>query len=318
VNAIQKNVLLAPYTTFKIGGPAKYFVETKSVEEIQEFCKWAQDKNIPIFVLGGGSNVLISDKGFDGLVLKIQNAKIKIQNDNSKSKIITAEAGVQLAKLVSETAKRGLSGLEWAVGIPGTVGGAIAGNASCFGGQMADVIEKVQVLDLNDLSIFDLKNFECDFGYHESVFKNSPGLIILGVHFILKTGVKDEILKNIQEVTKKRTKVQPIKEKSAGCFFKNLDWKRHDMDKARLLKKFPEFKQFSDKSKISVGFLIDYLGLKGRNIGDANVSNEHANFILNCGNATAEQMVMLTSLIKSRVNTRYGFNLEEEVNLIGF
>ena len=144
---IQENISLAQYTTFKIGGPARFFCEAESEKEILEALKFAQGKSLPVFVLGGGSNVLVSDKGFDGLVIKIKNSKLKIKNFTME-----CGAGCQLSKIVSESVKADLTGLEWAAGIPGTIGGAVRGNAGAFGSSMGEIIESVKVMDVSALA----------------------------------------------------------------------------------------------------------------------------------------------------------------------
>ncbi|PIS13462.1 MAG: UDP-N-acetylenolpyruvoylglucosamine reductase [Candidatus Tagabacteria bacterium CG09_land_8_20_14_0_10_41_14] len=324
---IQKDVLLSPLTTFKIGGPAKYFVEAESIEEIREFCGWAKD-NLPglpadrqVFVLGGGSNVLISDKGFNGLVIRIKpclpagrNQELRIKNNE-----VVVGAGVPLAKLVAETAKAGLSGLEWAVGIPGTVGGAIAGNAGAFSKSISDSVKEVKVFDTEELKIKNYESEDCDFGYRDSIFSARSGdLLVFSAVLKLKKEKSEIIRQKIKDYVKQRTESFVVGQACAGCFFKNIEWRRKDMGKEKILQKFPELKQFADKPKISVGFLIDYLGLRGKKIGGAMISSQHANFIINSKDATAEHVLMLSGLIKQRVFNHYGFALENEVRLIGF
>ena len=334
---IQKDIFLAPYTTFRIGGLANYFAEASNTEEIRELCNWAKEKGIPILILGGGSNVLVSDKGFEGLVIKIRNSKFEISarggsqpkadgprvhasgGKNSglriKNSRIFSEAWVPLAKIVAEAVGAGLSGLEWAMGIPGTVGGAINGNAGAFGKSTSGSVEKVEVFDIAESKVRTLKNEECRFGYRNSLFKRNPNLIILSATFNFKKGNPDEMQKTIKDFVRQRLESIPSGY-SAGSFFKNVGWEEVG-DKEEIISKFPELKQFSEKPKISAGFLIDYLGLKGKKIGDAAVSEKHANFILNLGNASAEQVVMLRNLIKERVHSHYGFNLEDEVVSVG-
>ena len=319
---IQKNILLAPYTTFKIGGPAKYFSEANSTEEIKELCKWAKKEGVPVLALGGGSNVLISDKGFNGLVIKIQNSKFKIQ----KSKII-ADAGVPLAKIVAEAADAGLSGLEWAIGIPGTIGGAINGNAGAFGKSIGELVEIVEALEINGhqiqnsefkiqnykskLKIKRLMNKDCGFGYRKSIFKRNPDLIILSAIIRLKNGSKEEMRKAIQKNARQKKESNPVGF-SAGCYFKNIGWEEIGIKKD-LIAKFPELKKFADKPKISAGSLIENVGLKGKKIGGAVISEKHANFIINVGNAKAKDVINLANLVKEKVRKRYGFDLEDEV-----
>ncbi len=316
---IRESILLAPYTSFKIGGPAKYFSEAKSVEEIQELCQWAKNKKVPIFVLGGGSNVLISDKGFDGLVIKIENSKSKISAkggsaSGGKNSTIECEAGVSLAKLVIEATKNNLAGLEWAMGIPGTVGGAINGNAGAFGRSISEAVDEVRVIDISNCKLLILSKKECGFNYRNSIFKNNFNLIILSAVFRLKKGNGEEMKKTIKDFTLQRIKSNP-NGYSAGCFFKNIDWQEAG-GQEEFIKKFPELKQFLDKPKISVGFLIDQVGLKNKKVGGAVVSEKHAAFIINDGKATANDVINLSNLVKEKVFERYGLNLEEEVVVV--
>jgi len=196
------------------------------------------------------------------------------------------------------------------------------GNAGAFGGEMSDSTVKVDVFDTKEAGIKSYGLKDCNFGYRESVFKYNPDLIILGATFSLKKEKKGTIQDKIKSCLKQRSLSFGLDcsadWRSAGCFFKNIEWKRKDIDKNLFLKNFPELKQFADKSKIPAGFLIDFFSLKGKRIGDAMISEQHANFILNLNKATAEQIIMLTSLIKSRINARYGITLEEEVQLVGF
>ena len=307
---IQNNILLAPYTTFKIGGPARYFVSVSSEEELKSAAEWAKKNNLPILILGGGSNVLISDKGFNGLVIKIQDSRFKIQDSE-----VICGAGVPLMMIVSEAVKDGLSGLEWAIGIPGTIGGAIRGNAGAFGKAIGEFIESAEVFDVSKMKIVSYSNENCRFGYRDSIFKKNSNLIILRAIVELRRGEKENIRNLIKEYLSGRPTGLG---KSAGCFFKNIPWSRKDLDKELLIKSFSELKIYSEKPKIATGFLIDHLGLKGKKIGGAEIPAQHANYIINTGNASAEDVVMLASLVKERVQHHYGFLLEEEVELVGF
>jgi len=320
---IRENVALANYTVFKIGGPARYFCETASAEELAEAVLWAQKKATPFFILGAGSNVLVSDKGFNGLVIKNKAAAIVtwkprfqvLGNGVSKLKI-QAEAGAQMARVVAESVKAGLAGFEWAIGIPGTIGGSVRGNAGCFGSEIKNVIESVDVLDSLNANRHTLNAEKCSFSYRHSVFKENPNLIILSATLKLQTGDSKKSQSLIAEYAKKRAESQDIGEKCAGCIFKNVEWSRKDLSKARLLTKFPELKQFSGKSSIPAGFLIDHLGLKGRKIGGAEISHRHANYFINIGGATSEDVLMLVGLAKERVQNHYGIYLEKEIHLL--
>jgi UDP-N-acetylmuramate dehydrogenase len=306
---IKKNVSLKNYSTFKIGGKAKYFLIAKNEKEILKGIGWARKKKIPFFILGGGSNVLFSDKGFNGLLIKLQNTQYEIRN----TKII-AEAGVPLQKLVLETAKKGLSGLENLAGIPGTLGGAIWGNAGAFGREIGDLVEEVKVLEVKGsrLKVKRLKNKECEFGYRDSVFKRRKNWIILGATLKLKKGVKKEIEKKIKEILKLRKEKQPLQFPSAGSVFKNLP-----------MKKVPKKVREKFKEKIKNGFLpaavlIEAAGLKGYQIGGAKISEKHANFIVNIKSAKASDVKELIGKIKKEVKKKFKIKLEEEIELVGF
>ncbi len=308
---IQKNIPLAQYTTFKIGGPAGFFCEAKNEKEILEALKFAQEKKLPVFILGGGSNVLVSDKGFNGLVTKIQNTKYKILDTK-----IECGAGCVLSKIVSESVRSGLTGLEWAAGIPGTVGGAVRGNAGAraLGGEMGDTIESVRVLDVDDLQIktYDLQM--CEYDYRNSIFKQNSNLIILSAIFKLKKGDKTEGEKKIQEILAKRKEKQPMEFPSPGSFFKNPVVK----DK-KLIQQFEtDTGQKILDGKIPAPWLIEEAGMKGEKIGSAMVSEKHANFIVNTGDATAENVIMLAAIIKTKVRNKFDIQLQEEVQMVGF
>jgi UDP-N-acetylmuramate dehydrogenase len=304
---IRENVPLRDYTTFKIGGPARYFFVAKNKEEIKEAILWAKKKKLPFFILGGGSNVLFSDNGFNGLVIKLQNRQYEIRN----SKVI-AEAGVPLQKLVLESAKKGLSGLENLAGIPGTLGGAIWGNAGAFGREIGNLVEEVKVLDVGSskLEVKRLKNKDCKFGYRESIFKRKKNLIILEATLKLKKGNKKEIEEKMKEILKLRKEKQPLEFPSAGSVFKNIPIRK-------IPKKIRErFKEKIKNGFLSAGALIEAAGLKGYKIGEAKISEKHANFILNVKNAKAKDVVALMNLIKKRVKNKFKITLEEETQRV--
>jgi UDP-N-acetylmuramate dehydrogenase len=303
---VKENILLEEHTTFHIGGPAKYFFATKTKKDLIKAIKVAKKLKLPFFILGGGSNLLVSDKGFKGLVIKMQNSKCKVQNKNlafgknlerfaysEKSKFkITCEAGVSLAKLISESLKTGATGLEWAAGIPGTAGGSICGNAGASGESMEDVIKEVEVFDSKTEKIKIFKNEDCKFGYRESIFKKNPKLIIISATLQLKKGDRKEIKKKIKENLNRRIKAQPLKFPSAGSIFKN-------------------------PSGFSAWELIDKCGLKGKRIGNVKISEKHANFIVNLGSGRAKDVIKLINLAKKRVKNKFGVFLREEIQYLG-
>jgi UDP-N-acetylmuramate dehydrogenase len=316
---------MAPYTTFRIGGPAKFFCEAKDEDEIVEALEFAKEKNLPIFILGGGSNILVSDKGFDGMILKISNFKFQISNSS-----ITCDSGCLLSKIVSESVKSGLSGLEWAAGIPGTIGGAVRGNAGAYGGTIGDSVDSVKILEVPNFSkarLFPSKSstlgipqsqaFEskdCKFGYRDSIFKQNPNLIILAVKLKLKKSDKAESEKKIKEILTLRKEKQPMEFPSPGSFFKNPV-----IEDKNLIQQFETDSGAKLRDdKIPAPWLIEEAGLKGKKIGGAMVSEKHANFIVNTGNATAEDVIMLAAIIKTRVRNKFGIQLQEEVQMVGF
>lgn len=306
---IQENVLLAPYTSFKIGGPARFFVLIKKPEEISQAFVWAKEKKLPVLILGGGSNVLISDEGWPGLVVKIAIAGFKV----GKSKV-SVGAGVTTSTVAREASKRGLKGMEWAVGIPGTFGGAIRGNAGAFRFDTAQVIKTVEVW--RDGKIIKLSKDDCGFSYRSSFFKSKfKNDIILSAELEMEQGNPEEVQAQIKYFLDHRDKSQP-KQSSAGCFFKNVAI----TDKAQILKqigtdhRLPE--EFIKHKKIPAGWLVEQAGFKGAQVGQAQVSTIHGNFIVNLGGATAKDVLELVKKIKTEVKNKFGIDLEEEVQII--
>lgn len=288
----SKNVSLKNYTTFKIGGSARYFFIAKTKKDLILAVQFARENKIPFFILGNGSNLLASDKGFKGLVIKMENAKWKMQNGNAKCKII-CETGLPLGKLVSLSLKNNLTDLEWAVGIPGTVGGAIAGNAGAFDKSMARLVKDVEVFDVGKGKILNFKNKECGFSYRESIFKKKKNLIILSVVLELEKKDKNKIKGLIKKYSAYRRATQPLNFPSIGSIFKN-------------------------PKGYSAAKLIQDCSLKGKQAGQAQVSPKHANFIVNLGGARAKDVVNLINLIKKTVKKRFRINLEEEIQYLGF
>lgn len=286
---LQKGVKLAPYTSFKIGGPAKYFFEAKTQEDLIRAIKTAKKFKTPFFVLAGGSNTLVSDKGFKGLMIRFKSSKFRIEN----CKII-CEAGAPLVELVSESAKNGLTGFEWVAGIPGTIGGAIRGNAGAFEKSMADVVEKVESLEINsELRIKKYEAKDCRFGYRNSIFKEKNNLIILSAEIRLRTDDKEKIKKSIEGYLNYRKERHPLEFPSAGSVFEN-------------------------PKGYSAARLIEDCGLKGKKIGRVQISEKHANFIINLGQAKAKDVCRLIDLAKKEVKNKFDINLKEEIQFLGF
>ena len=283
-NRVKLNEPLAKHTTFGIGGPAALFYEAKTKEELIKAVKLARELKISLFILGSGSNLLVSDKGWRGLVIKVKSQKSKV-----KSTRIVAEAGVILAKLVHVAADNSLTGLETCAGIPGTVGGAVVGNAGTADQWIGDLVESVEILD-QEGQIRRLSQKDCQFGYRSSRFQKTKEIIVK-ITLKLRKGNPEKIKEKIAVILAKR-KSQP-KEKSAGSIFKNPSGKK-------------------------AGWLIEKAGLKGRKKGRAQISPQHANFIVNLGGAKSSDVVQLIKLAKTEVKKRFGIELKEEICLLGF
>lgn len=305
---IQESVPMDKQTTFRVGGPARFFVEVKDVEELKEALRYAAENKLEFFILGGGSNLLVSDKGFDGLVIKIKFSEVQVMDE-----MIEIGAGVPLAKVVRTAAEAGLAGMEWASGIPGTFGGAVRGNAGAFGGETKDVLESVQVLNAENLEIIECTQDECEYGYRSSKFKHNPHFVILSGRIRLKKGDAAEIQKKGQEIIAGRVAKQP-QGGSAGSFFINPV-----VDKDELIAEFEKEKGVKSKEhKVPAGWLIEKADLKGKRIGGAQVSDIHPNYILNVDKATAEDVIILSSFIKQQIRDKFGVQLREEVQFLGF
>lgn len=305
---IQKNISLKNYTTFKIGGSARYFFEAKTKENLISAIKVAKEYRLPFFVLAGGSNVLVSDKGYKGLVIKFEGLESKI-----KKSTIHAGAGMKLSDVVSLSAKNSLAGLEWAAGIPGTVGGAVYGNAGAFWFSMQDLIKSVEVLDTKDLKVKNLSPVKCEFSNKDSVFKHNKSLIILSVVLELKKGDRAQIKEKIKDYIGYRKKNHPLNFPSAGCVFKNYT---PEVKNKNLFEKFPELVNFNKKGRIPSAYLIENCGLKGKKMGQAQISEKHANFVVNLGGAKASDVRKLIKLAKQKVKSKFDVTLEEEIQYL--
>ena len=284
---VRINEPMKNHTTFKIGGPAQYYVTPESVTQIQEVVSLCRDMNIPLHVIGNGSNILVGDDGVDGVVLALFNT---FSDYEIKDNVITAQAGMSLIKLAVIALREGLTGLEFASGIPGSVGGAVYMNAGAYDGQMKDVVTSVTVLDeAGDIRI--LGRDELDMGYRTSTVAKH-NMIVLQVIIELKAGDKEQIKDRMNQLSELRKQKQPLEYPSAGSTFKR-----------------PE--------GYFAGKLIADAGLKGYSIGGAAVSEKHAGFVVNMGGATAKDVVELTDYIKKRIIEQFGVTLELEIKKIG-
>lgn len=300
----RQGARLASYTTFKIGGSAKYLVSVKSVDELKQAITLAQEHHLNYFVFGGGSNMLVSDEGFDGMAIKIEMNASSVADDR-----VIADAGILTAALARASIDGGLTGFEWGIGVPGTAGGAVRGNAGAFGGEMKDAVESVEALVDGEVHTF--SNAECTFKYRHSIFKENGG-IVLGVTLKLKPDPERNGLKKMMEYLDKRNKTQPKGAASTGCIFKNYEFSEPDSRWVNV----PE--EFLTKKRISAGWLIEQAGMKGEKEGAAGVSDVHGNFILNLGGATGADVKRLIERVKAAVAEKFGIDLEEEIQYIGF
>ena len=284
-------VPLSKFTTWRVGGAAQWLAEPKDIEEVKLLISWARRKQIPFQVIGAGSNLLVNDSGLKGLSICLK--KLQGNHLDAKSGLIRAFSGEPIPSLARHAAKAGLHGLEWAIGIPGTVGGAAVMNAGAQGGCIADWLQSVQVLSLKSGEPFELSNKELRFSYRHSLLQTEE-LIVLSACFLLEPGHDHKVLTHItNENLSRRTKTQPYDMPSCGSVFRN-----------------PE--------PLKAGKLIEDLGLKGHRIGGAEVSKIHANFIVNRGTATAKDIHELIAFIQKKVKATHGFLLHQEVKQLGF
>ncbi len=300
---------LSKHTYFKLGGPADLLYEAKTIDELISSVQSAILYKVPYLIIGGGSNILVSDSGFRGLVIKNKTLSIQLKGFaggvekgklDLKEAIVQADSGVPANLLIRYTLDQGLAGLENMLGLPGTVGGAVYNNSHHLNKLWGDHIIEVQALDLEG-KIKKYTQKECQFDYDYSIFHKTKE-VILSASFQLKREDKDILWAIANEAVKRRASTQPLGIPSSGCMFKNIPL----ADQMRL-----------GLSTLSIGYLIDKVGLKGLQIGGASVSQIHANFIVNDGTATSQDVFDLGILIKSKIKEKFGVDLVEEVIIIG-
>ncbi|MFA5134708.1 MAG: UDP-N-acetylmuramate dehydrogenase [Patescibacteria group bacterium] len=283
---IRDDILLSDYTTFHVGGPASLFYIAKTNYELMKAVTSARQNGVAFFIIGGGSNILVSDKGFEGLVIKAENSGIAIDGYT-----IIAESGALLQKVVRKALEYNLSGMEFLISIPGSLGGAIVGNAGTSEQWISSIVNSVDIMQQDGTLILYQKS-QCDFSYRLSRFKGSNVSTVLTVRLTLHRDDPAAIQRRISVHLEKR-KYQPKVQGSIGSIFKNT----------------PTEKAWE---------VIDRAGLRGKKIGGAQVSRDHANYIINTGNATAEDIVILVSYIKQQVRDQFGIQLQEEFEYVGF
>ncbi len=289
---VGKDEPMARHTTFRIGGPAQYFAMPQSWEELVELISLAKQENVPVMIMGGGSNLLVADSGVSGLLICTRKMKSGIElitGAGQGSQLIRAEAGEGLSSLVKFSGDNGLAGLEFAAGIPGTLGGAIVMNAGIKGRSMEDVIHSVRLLDMTGPCVREVKRQDLVFSYRSLELGNA---VVLGASLCLTKDNAENVSRRIREQVRLKKKNQPVQSASAGCFFKNPS---------------PE---------MSAGYLIDRAGGKGMTYNQARVSDIHANYIVNMGKASCSDVLELARMVSDRVFAQYNLRLEPEIRVV--
>ena len=292
-NMLSSNIIfdepMAKYTTFGIGGPAQCLVYPDNRNELSTLLKYSYENKIPAIFIGSGSNLLVWDDGFDGFVISLRKTFKELSIKQNATIIV--ESGVMLGSMVKEAIHNHICGLESLVGVPGTVGGALIMNAGAFGSEISSYFVEAKTMTLEgDIKIYSKKDMH--FSYRHSTF--SADEILIEATFKCKKGNPNKILKDRKQASQGRKSTQPLKFRSAGSIFKN------------------------PSNNLAAGYLIDQAGLKGTKFGGALISDKHANFIVNLGNATAKDVFHLIKIAKQKVAEKFNINLELEVKLIGF
>lgn len=290
IERVEQGRVLGELTTFGMGGPADYFCEVRDVSLIPRLIEACLEEEIPYVLLGWGSNMVFHDRGFRGLVIHNLARNLDLEGDS-----VVADAGALVSQVIQFSLKNGLTGMEKLIGMPGTIGGAVRGNAGAFGLEIKDVFEKALVYEPG-VGKREISHHELQFGYRESVIKGSP-LIILKVWIRLRPGDTDEGVAEVRRIIASRAGKHPAG-KSAGSFFKNPSGN-------------------SVGEGLSAGYMNDQCGFKGFKVGGAFISEKHANFLMNDGSATMEDVLGLCGKIEDAVEERFGIRLEREVQLIG-
>lgn len=301
---VQEDIPLKNLTTMHVGGNARYYIKVSDVHELLSAAKAVIELGVKFFVLGAGSNLIISDSGFDGVVIKNESGDMSIEGNE-----VMVDSGIMLAVLIRKLAELDKGGLEFLSGIPGTLGGAVVNNAGAFGDSIGNHVKSVTILDQEGKVRIVLKN-DLQFGYRMSIFKqvmeHEKKGVILRIRLILRKGAREEIARKINNYLRLRAD-QP-RGFSSGSFFKN--------PKIVLIEK--EWEEIVKDGRIPAGYLLERINARGRNEGAVFVSPKHANWIMNKGNGRAEEVKTLAESLRAEVDRRFGVTLKEEVEYIGF
>jgi UDP-N-acetylmuramate dehydrogenase len=308
---ILENELMSKHTSFKVGGSAHYYVKAETIQDLQNALEMAREKSLPSFILGNGTNLLVSDKGFDGVIITLAGEFSAIEDlGNGAFKV---GAATPLGRFARSVLKQGFAGIHKLAGIPGTLGGAIYMNAGAYGQEIGTCCTQVTVLD-SDGNIRDFSNADCAFGYRQSIFslrhceagsRSNPSETILSATFQLPAASAQgktvaDLEAELAECMAKRKASQPLNMPNAGSTFKRLEHGTADMPQ-----------------QIAPGYYIEQAGLKGYRIGGAEVSTVHANFIVNAGGATASDIKQLSEFVQQKVAEKFGIELHREIILLG-
>ena len=288
-NKILYNEQMSKHTTFKVGGPAEVFIKIDNIDDLKEILEFVNKNKIPLTIIGNGSNIVVLDSGIKGITICIKLEKTEVKENKDGIQIVVG-SGNKISKLARECLEKEITGLEELSGIPGTIGGAVKMNAGAHGKEMKNIVKKVKCIDYNG-NIKEFTNEEMKFGYRKSILKKEK-YIVLEVELILQKGNKEEIKEKIDKYSKYRKEKQPIEFPSAGSTFKRGD-------------------------NFITAALIDQAGLKGYSIGGAEVSIKHSGFIINKGNATAEDILNLAEYVEQEVYKKFGKKIELEIEVIG-
>lgn len=286
---IEPKTILAPMTTFRVGGPAEWFADPQTIEQLQESYQWGIDQGYPITFLGAGSNLLISDHGLPGLILSTRH--LKDHHIDPETGLMTADAGKPIPRLSAQAAKGGCTGFEWAIGVPGTIGGAIVMNAGAHGGCVADNLVEAHILN-PDGSLKILTNEQLQYSYRSSILQGTPQLVVRAVFQLTPGQDAEAVLTHTHQHRDHRLSTQPYDWPSCGSVFRNP---------------LPK----------TAGWLIEQCGLKGYMLGGAQVAQKHANFILNLGQASASDIFNLIHHVQETVDHQWGYRLHPEVKMLG-
>ncbi len=301
---IEEHVDLAPLSTMQVGGRARFLATVETVADLKESLGLARSRQLAVVILGGGSNIVFDSQGFPGLVLRLAHQGYSMSSQNHQ---IVAGAAVPMEELVTQTTEKGWQGLEWAGGLPGTLGGAIRGNAGAFGGEIQATVRAVRSVNPLTFAVKDWTVDDCQFGYRTSIFKHNQE-IIWEVRLVFQAGQRDELTRVREEKIAYRARHHPHAP-SVGSIFQNLFVRDLPAD---FFDRFPQLRAKMRGDKIGAGALLDTLTMRGRKCGGAMISHEHANIIVNTGDARSTEIRELAALMKQAVRDQYRVILKEE------